>query len=118
LNFNHVTRFQAPTAPRSTNTSGLTTVGVDVGGPRKGSHAIALSGGAYAAQLATSDAEAIAHWCRSIVQASVIAIDGPCRWSRDGRARPCERELRHQGIICFAPPTRRAAIAHPADYFG
>ncbi|MEA5391291.1 DUF429 domain-containing protein [Cyanobium gracile UHCC 0139] len=96
---------------------GPTTVGIDVGGPRKGFHAVALSGGAYAAQLATRDAEALAHWCRSVVQARVIAIDAPCHWSRDGRARPCERELRQQGIICFASPTRQAAIAHPTGYY-
>jgi hypothetical protein len=79
---------------------------------------VALTGGTYAAQLATADAEELAHWCRSVVQARVIAIDAPCRWSVDGRARPCERELRQQGIICFASPTRQAAAAHPTDYFG
>ncbi|WP_254945151.1 DUF429 domain-containing protein [Cyanobium sp. AMD-g] len=94
-----------------------TTVGIDVGGPRKGFHAVALTGGAYAAQLATSDAEALAHWCRSVVLASLIAIDAPCRWSIDGRARPCERELRQQGIICFASPTRQAAACHPSGYY-
>lgn len=96
---------------------GPTTVGIDVGGPRKGFHAVALTGGAYAAQLAIRDAEALAHWCQSVVEASVIAIDAPCRWSRDGRARPCERELRRQGIICFASPTRQAAVAHPTGYY-
>ncbi len=105
------------TAPRSTETSAIATVGIDVGGPRKGFHAVALSGGAYAAQLATSDVRELAHWCRSEVQASVIAIDAPCRWSRDGRARPCERELRQRGIICFASPTRQAAVAHPTGYY-
>ncbi|KAF0654265.1 hypothetical protein L107_04550 [Cyanobium sp. Copco_Reservoir_LC18] len=96
----------------------ITTVGIDVGGARKGFHAVALTGGTYAAQLATPDAVELAHWCSSEVQASVIAIDAPCRWSADGRARPCERELRQQGIICFASPTRQAAAAHPTDYFG
>ncbi len=43
----------------------------------------------------------LAHWCRSVVGASVIAIDAPRRWSSDGRARPCERELMRQGIFCF-----------------
>ncbi len=112
-----MTRSQVPAAPHSFNAPGPTTVGIDVGGPRKGFHAVALTGGAYAAQLATSDAEAFAQWCRSEVQASVIAIDAPCRWSRNGRARPCERELRQQGIICFASPTRQAAVAHPTGYY-
>lgn len=95
----------------------LTTVGIDVGGPRKGFHSVALRDGTYATQLATGDAEALAHWCRSVVQARVIAIDAPCRWSRDGRARPCERELRQQGIICFASPTRQVAASHPSGYY-
>jgi predicted nuclease with RNAse H fold len=96
----------------------ITTVGIDVGGARKGFHAVALTGGTHVAQLATADARELAHWCRSVVQARVIAIDAPCRWSADGRARPCERELRQQGIVCFASPTRQAAVAHPTDYFG
>ncbi|MCP9837548.1 DUF429 domain-containing protein [Cyanobium sp. N.Huapi 1H5] len=108
---------QAPFAPHPSNSSGPTTVGIDVGGLRKGFHAVALTGGAYAAQLATSDAESLVHWCRSVVQASVIAIDAPCRWSTDGRARPCERELRQRGIICFASPTRQAAACHPSGYY-
>ncbi len=112
-----MTSPRVSSAPRSTNTSGPTTVGIDVGGPRKGFHAVALTGGAYAAQLATRYAEALARWCRSVVQASVIAIDAPCRWSCDGRARPCERELRQQGIVCFASPTRQAAVAHPTGYY-
>ncbi|MBD2551184.1 DUF429 domain-containing protein [Microcystis elabens FACHB-917] len=95
----------------------LTTVGIDVGGPRKGFHSVALRDGTYATQLATGDAEALAHWCRSVVQARVIAIDAPCRWSLDGRARPCERELRQQGIICFASPTRQVAASHPSGYY-
>lgn len=112
-----MTKSRASTDPHSPDTSCLTTVGIDVGGPRKGFHAVALTGGAYAAQLATRDAEALAQWCRSVVPASVIAIDAPCRWSRDGRARPCERELRQQGVICFASPTRQAAACHPSGYY-
>jgi predicted nuclease with RNAse H fold len=104
--------------PLAAAASGLTTVGIDVGGARKGFHAVALSGGAYSGQLATADVQDLAHWCRSVVQARVIAIDAPCRWSADGRARPCERELRRQGILCFASPTRQAAAAHPTDYYG
>jgi predicted nuclease with RNAse H fold len=112
-------KLRAPGAPRSTKPSGLTTttIGIDVGGPRKGFHAVALTGGAYAAQLATRDEQQLANWCRSVVQASVIAIDAPCRWSTDGRARPCEWELRQQGIICFSSPTRQAAVAHPTGYY-
>ena len=85
-----------------TTTPPITVVGIDVGGVRKGFHAVALRDGVYAGQLATGDVQELAHWCRSVVGASVIAIDAPCRWSSDGRARPCERELMRQGIFCFA----------------
>ena len=99
-------------------TSPITTVGIDVGGARKGFHAVALTGGTYADQLATADANELAHWCRSVVRAHVIAIDAPCRWSSDGRARPCERELMQKGIWCFSSPTREKAMEHPTNYFG
>ena len=84
-----------------TTTPPITVVGIDVGGVRKGFHAVALRDGVYAGQLATGDVQELAHWCRSVVGASVIAIDAPCRWSTGGRARPCERELMRQGICCF-----------------
>ncbi len=93
------------------------TVGIDVGGARKGFHAVALTGGTYADQLATGDVQELAHWCRSVVRASVIAIDAPCRWSLDGRARPCERELMQKGIWCFSSPLRETALDHPTMYF-
>ena len=102
-----------------TNTSQITVVGIDVGGARKGFHAVALTGGTYACQLATGDAQELAHWCRSVVRASVIAIDAPCRWSSDGRARPCERELMQKGIWCFSSPThQKAHTPHRTNYYG
>ncbi|MCP9826842.1 DUF429 domain-containing protein [Synechococcus sp. EJ6-Ellesmere] len=49
----------------------------------------------------------------------MIAIDAPCRWSSDGRARPCERELMQKGIWCFSSPThQKAHTPHRTDYFG
>ena len=90
-----VQKHPLPTTPP------ITVVGIDVGGVRKGFHAVALRDGVYAGQLATGDVQELAHWCRSVVGASVIAIDAPCRWSSDGRARPCKRELMRQGIFCF-----------------
>ena len=86
-----------------------TVIGIDVGGSRKGFHAVALSAGDYAGQLATTEVQELAHWCRVEVGAQLIAIDAPCRWSADGRARPCERELNAAGIRC-SPPCRRRAI--------
>ncbi len=68
--------------------------------------------------MATSDVQDLAHWCRSVVQASVIAIDAPCRWSNDGRARPCERELMQKGLWCFSSPTRlKAHTPHRTGYY-
>jgi predicted nuclease with RNAse H fold len=53
-----------------------------------------------------------------VIGAQLIAIDAPCRWSGDGRARPCERELNAAGIRCFASPSRTAALSHPSNYYG
>lgn len=100
-----------------TTTRPSTVVGIDVGGARKGFHAVALRDGVYAGQLATGDVQELAHWCRSVVGASVIAIDAPCRWSTAGRVRPCERELMRRGIFCFATTSREKAEQHPSGYF-
>ena len=95
-----------------------TVIGIDVGGSRKGFHAVALTGGAYAARLRTAEVHELAHWCRSAIGAQLVAIDAPCRWSSGGRARPCERELNAAGIRCFASPSRTAALSHPSNYYG
>jgi len=118
LDFDSLGSFGDVQAQSLTTTPRITVVGIDVGGSRKGFHAVAFTGGAYAGQLATADAQEMAHWCRSVVGASVIAIDAPCRWSTDGRPRPCERELMGRGIRCFASPTRQRAVEHPTNYFG
>lgn len=56
-------------------------IGIDVGGCRKGFHAAALRQGAYAAQLASRDVQELRHGCREVIQARLIAIDAPSRWS-------------------------------------
>jgi len=94
-----------------------TVVGIDVGGMRKGFHAVALTGGRYAVQCTTADVGELVAWCRKI-DASVIAVDAPCRWSTDGRARPAERQLMKKGIWCFSTPTRQRAIEHPGNHYG
>ena len=96
----------------------LVTIGIDVGGSRKGFHAVALADGAYTAQLHSRDVQELVHWCRELIGASVIAIDAPCRWSTTGRMRPCERELMRQGIFCFATPSLEQAERHPSNYYG
>jgi predicted nuclease with RNAse H fold len=99
-------------------TDTLTVVGIDVGGRRKGFHAVALREGRYAGQFTSPEAKELSHWCRQVIGARVIAIDAPCRWSPDGRPRPCERQLMARGIRCFASPSHIKALDHPSDYYG
>jgi len=86
----------------------ITVIGIDVGGPRKGFHAVALTGGEYSGCCATTDVGQLMDWCHK-VQGAVIAVDAPCQWSMDGRARSAERALMKMGIWCFSTPTRNQA---------
>lgn len=90
--------------------------GVDVGGSRKGFHAVLLEGQSVVDQLNTPDAQALANWC---LRAERIAIDAPCGWALPGeRSRLCERQLLAAGIHCFATPTREAALASRSNFYG
>jgi len=83
-------------------------VGVDVGGTRKGFHAIALQERAIMARLHTLAASEMGDWCNELGVLG-IAIDAPCRWSRTGRARLAEREMAKEKIFAFATPSRAEA---------
>jgi predicted nuclease with RNAse H fold len=96
----------------------IAAVGVDVGGTRKGFHAVAITDGDYSSHLATKDVQELSHWCREAVRARVIAIDAPCHWSNDGHSRLAERELMKKGIWCFSTSTRAKAMEHPTNHFG
>ncbi len=87
-------------------------VGVDVGGSKKGFHAVALQASKVLDKLVTRDAVAVVDWCRT-VNAFVVGIDAPCKWSRTGRRRPCERELAGLGISAFATPSWTIGQVHP-----
>ncbi len=91
---------------------GSIVVGVDVGGPTKGFHAVALKDGQYREKLSTLIAEDVAAWCRRL-KVSAVGIDAPCRWSLTGRARPCERALATEGLHTFATPSQVKGEAHP-----
>jgi len=91
---------------------GSIVVGVDVGGPKKGFHAVALQDGQHREQLSTPIAEEVAAWCRRF-KASVVGIDAPCRWSLTGRARPCERALAAEGLLTFATPSQAKGRTNP-----
>lgn len=88
----------------------LTVVGIDVGGTRKGFHAVALRDGAFMEGSHRTTPSDIREWCRD-VDADIVAVDAPCRWSATGRARPAERELAREGIFAYATPTRGVAEA-------
>lgn len=79
-------------------------VGIDVGGDRKGFHAVALSRLRNLELIHSTNHSEIVRWVKSIAPA-VIAIDAPCRWAVDGsRSRAAERELHRAGIHCFFSP--------------
>lgn len=92
--------------------SPVTVVGVDVGGPRKGYHAVALGPRRSLVRFHSHSAAAIAAWCVE-QQARAVAVDAPCRWRAEGqRARAAERELAADRISCFSTPTRAKALGH------
>ena len=86
-----------------------TVVGIDVGGQRRGFHAVALSDGNFVDQTTDTDSAVIVDWCLEH-KAIVVAVDAPCRWSQAGSSREAERILGKQGIYCFATPTRERAL--------
>lgn len=86
--------------------------GIDVGGPKKGFHAVALQDGAYFDKFRSTNAAEVAAWIRR-TGASAVAVDAPCHWRAGGDMRPAERGLARLGIHCFATPSRAAAEAHP-----
>lgn len=106
------------TTHRTATAAGITAIGIDVGGERKGFHAVAITGGKYSSCLSTKDVKELFLWCRKTIGARIIAIDAPCRWSNDGHSRPAERQLMQKGIWCFSTPTRKKAVAHPTNHFG
>lgn len=95
----------------------LIVAGVDVGGARKGLHAVAFTDGLYSGKFSSLSVAEVAAWCRQC-GATFIGVDAPCRWSSTGRARPAERELMAQGIWCFSTPSYAMAKAHPKNQFG
>ena len=91
--------------------------GIDVGGRKKGFHAVSLRDGKYLSQFAHTDPARVADWCREI-GAMVIGVDAPCRWHQSGTTRVAETGLKREGGQCFSTPTYEAAIAHPLNHFG
>lgn len=90
----------------------LIAVGIDVGGPRKGFHAVALRDRHVVAMLSSDTPVEVAAWCRG-QGASAIGIDAPSHWSLSGHARPCERQLGALGFSLFSTPSRATGEVHP-----
>jgi len=94
-----------------------TVVGIDVGGTRKGFHAVALVEGTCRDRLQTCSVRELVRWVREDIGAQVVAVDSPCRWRLGKSVRAAERELMEQGIRCFLTPTRREAMHNATGYY-
>lgn len=92
-------------------------IGIDVGGPPRGFHAVALDESNEVTICHECEVAVIARWCRHIGPAA-IAVDSPCGWSVNGRSRHAERLLRAERINCFSTPNREVAEGHPSDFYG
>lgn len=90
-------------------TINTTVVGIDVGGERKGFHAVLFKDGKFLDKTTNQNPASIVAWCLDH-KASTIAVDAPCRWSKSGSSRLAERELSKQGIWCFSSPTKQKAL--------
>ena len=92
-------------------------VGVDVGGARKGFHAVALVDGAYLDRIQTCSASELVRWVRDDISAQTVAIDAPCRWRTRRACRAAELELVADGIRCFLTPTRQEAERNTTGFY-
>jgi len=93
----------------STRSNPINAIGIDVGGEKKGFHAVALKDGRYRDHKAFTDIDKLVQWSVEEMEAQMIAVDAPCGWSKDKGARPAERELMKEKIGCFATPTEEVA---------
>jgi predicted nuclease with RNAse H fold len=93
-------------------------VGIDVGGKKKGFHAVALRNGTFKDKITDTDPAIIAQWCQK-EGATVVSVDAPCDWSQNGSSRQAERDMKLYGkkIYCFATPTREHAINHKKGFY-
>lgn len=92
-------------------------VGIDVGGARKGFHAVALADGIYLDRKQTPSVREVVRWVRKEIGAQVVAIDSPCRWGSGKSGRAAELELLAAGVRCFITPTRREALRNTTGFY-
>lgn len=86
-----------------------TTIGIDVGGVKKGFHAVANRDGLYLEKFHSVHPDVIAAWALSH-RPSAVAIDAPSMFSLKSKSRKAERDLVSNGIRCFYTPTRALAV--------
>lgn len=94
----------------------LITAGIDVGGPRKGFHAVILKAGSFFDQIHLTDESTLADWLNRH-KARYIGVDSPCAWRPTHAPRLAETDLSRSGISCFFTPRRNKAVAHPTGYY-
>jgi predicted nuclease with RNAse H fold len=92
-------------------------VGIDVGGRRKGFHAVALIEGRFRKQECFDEPKKVVDWCLSL-EATVVAVDAPCAWAIKGSSRAVERDLNKRKIRCFYTPTKVLAEQNEKGFYG
>jgi predicted nuclease with RNAse H fold len=89
--------------------------GIDIGGRRKGFHAVITNKGQYHSRFKSSSAVEMASWVHSFNPA-IIAIDSPCKFAASGKSRKAERDLMQAGIHSFFTPVEE--IARNSSFYG
>jgi hypothetical protein len=99
--------------------SGMTVVGIDVGGERKSFHAVALRNGLFVATHKSTKPSTVVDWCLDHT-ARIVAVDALCIWSQAGLSRRAERELSMNGQIiqCFKTPIRERGWRQGRWFYG
>lgn len=93
--------------------------GVDVGGPRKGFHAAAVSDSAVVGLAALADAGDVVDWLRGLPHVEgPVAVDAPCALAPPGaRSRPDEVAFLARGICALFPTPSPETLAARTDSY-
>ena len=86
--------------------------GIDIGGERKGFHAVTLEGVRITGRIHSTEAGEVSGWCLER-GATIVGLDAPCRWAVEGKSRPVEREMARAGLSAYATPTCKRALTNP-----
>jgi predicted nuclease with RNAse H fold len=86
--------------------------GIDVGGSRKGYHAVALRGKEIVSTFRSRSAVDVAKWCID-QNAVTVGIDAPCKWKSGDTHRLAELQIARAGIFSFWTPTREIGAIKP-----